>query len=138
MDRNIVATRRMLVPQPRGREELPPSHLDRAILVKGVLDTDGDLRIDGAVEGIVQAQRLIVGFGGSIDGDVIAADVLINGRVNGRIFAFNVKLEAQADITGRVFHHHVTVEKGARIDGRMPWRPLNYFEAFDHPTESKS
>lgn len=130
--------RRTLVRPPRGRSEPEPptSYLGRALTVRGVLDTDGEIHIHGSVLGTINADRLIVRPGGSVEGDVIARDVRIEGRVKGRVFAFHVTLDRTADITGRVFHHTATVEKGARIDGRMPWRPLNYFEAFEQPPEA--
>src|SRR3974390_129095 len=130
---------RTLVKSPRRRrEDLPTSHLGRAITVKGVLDTDGELYIHGNVQGQINADRLVLGSGGYVEGDIGAGEVRIGGRLRGRVFAFTVALDSSADITGRIFHHIVTVEKGAKIDGRMPWRPLNFFESFQQPPESQS
>ena len=68
------------------------SHLGQTFTAKGYLDTDGDLQIDGQVFGRICADRLVVGAGGYVNGDVIARDVLIVGRLEGRIFALNVAL----------------------------------------------
>jgi cytoskeletal protein CcmA (bactofilin family) len=135
-----VSQRRTLVRPPLGRKdaELPTSHLGRALTIKGILDTEGELHIQGNVLGQINADRLVVGAEGYVEGDVIARDVRIVGRVKGRIFAYQVTLDSSADITGRVFHHLVTVEKGAKIDGRMPWRPLNFFESFEQPPEAQT
>jgi len=135
-----VSQRRTLVRPPLGRKEaeLPTSHLGRALTIRGILDTEGELHIQGSVLGQINADRLVVGAEGYVEGDVIARDVRIVGRVKGRIFAYQVTLDSSADITGRVFHHLVTVEKGAKIDGRMPWRPLNFFESFEQPPEAQS
>ena len=113
------------------------SHLGRAITVNGVLDTDGELRIHGHVQGRVNAERIVIAAGGSVEGDVVATDAFIEGRLNGRIFALNVTLESSAEITGRVFHNTITVARGARIDARMPWRPPNYFETLDQLPETR-
>ena len=113
------------------------SHLSRAITVNGVLDTDGELRIHGQVLGRVNAERIVIAPGGSVEGDVVATDALIEGRLNGRIFAINVTLESSAEITGRVFHNTITVARGARIDARMPWRPPSYFETLDQLPETR-
>jgi cytoskeletal protein CcmA (bactofilin family) len=130
---------RTLVKSPRRRdEELPTSHLGRAITVKGVLDTDGEIYIHGNVQGQINADKLVLGSGGSVEGDIVAREVRIGGRLRGRVFAFTVALDSSADITGRIFHHIVTVEKGAKIDGRMPWRPLNFFESFEQPPETQT
>jgi len=115
-----------------------PSHLREALTVKGILDTDGELFVQGVVLGRINADRLILGLGGYVEGDVVAREVLIGGRLNGRVFALNVTLDSSADITGRIFHHTVTVAKGARIDGRMPWRPPSYFETLEQLPETRT
>jgi cytoskeletal protein CcmA (bactofilin family) len=114
------------------------SHLARALTVKGVLDTDGELFVLGNVLGRINADRLVLVSGGYVEGDVVARDVLIGGRLNGRVFALNVTVDSSADITGRIFHHTVTVAKGARIEGRMPWRPPSYFETLDQLPETRA
>jgi len=131
---------RTLVKPPHGRKdaELPTSHLAQALTVRGILDTEGEVHVQGRVLGQINADRLVLGAEGYVEGDVIARDVHILGRFKGRIFAYTVTLDSSADITGRVFHHIATVEKGAKIDGRMPWRPLNYFESFEQPPEAQS
>ena len=132
--------RRTLVPRPRARDDVEPpaSHLERSLTIFGLLEAEGDLFIDGRVKGLIQAERLIVGRNGNVEGDVVAKDVRLSGRLKGRIFAYRVLIDASADLDGRVFHHELTVERGARIEGRMPWRPLNFFEAFEKPPETQS
>lgn len=124
---------------PRGGEVSDvPSHLGKALTIKGRLDTTGAIHIYGNVHGRITADRLVLGAVGYVEGDVVANDVRIGGRFAGRIFARNVTLDGSADVTGRIFHHTATVAKGARIDGRMPWRPLNYFERLEHLREAQS
>ena len=122
----------------RAQAELPVSRLGKALTVRGILDTDGELQVHGSVLGRINADRFVLGVDGYVEGDVLAREAQIGGRLSGRIFALNVALDSSADITGRVFHHTVTVAKGARIDGRMPWRPLNYFESLDQLPEAQS
>lgn len=125
---------------PRAREAgaLSTSQLGAALTVTGVLDTDGELLVHGNVQGRINAERLVLCERGSVEGDIVAKDVHIGGRLNGRVFALNVTLEETADVSGRIFHNTVTVAKGARIDGRMPWRPPSYFEALDQLPETKT
>lgn len=114
------------------------SHLSKAIIVKGDLETDGEVHIHGRVMGQVCADRLVVGSSGYLEGDIIARDVRIEGRMAGRIFAVNVTLESAAEVTGRIFHNTITVAKGARIDARMPWRPPSYFETLEQLPEVRA
>lgn len=128
-----------LVKPSHGRDgaDLPLSTLEPALRVKGVLETAGELYILGTVLGRINAERLVLGPHGYIEGDVVARDVHIRGRFNGRIFALNVTVDASADIAGRIFHHTIEVARGARIDGRMPWRPPSYFETLDQLPETR-
>jgi cytoskeletal protein CcmA (bactofilin family) len=121
----------MFAPTRRSDDEaatLPPSQVGRALKVTGTLDTDGELTVHGKVCGRINAERVVLGTESTVEGDVVARDVHIEGRVNGRIFALNVTVESSANVTGRIFHNTVSVARGARIDGRMPWRPPQYFE----------
>jgi cytoskeletal protein CcmA (bactofilin family) len=113
------------------------SYLGTAFTARGFLDTDGDIHILGRVFGRVCADRLVLVPGGYLEGDVVARDVQIGGRLTGRIFALNVTLDSSADVTGRIFHHEVTVAKGARVDARMPWRPPSYFESLEQLPEPR-
>lgn len=121
----------------RDSADLAPSHLGRALTVKGRLDCDGDLHIHGTVVGRVSASRMFLGEGCSVEGDIVAREVRVGGRLVGRIFALEVILDASAHVEGRVFHHTVTIARGARIDGRMPWRPINYFDSLEQLPETQ-
>jgi cytoskeletal protein CcmA (bactofilin family) len=118
-------------------DQFPSSQVGRALKVTGTLDTEGDLYVHGTVFGRINADRVILGTEAVIEGDVVARDVHVEGRVNGRIFALNVTVESSANVTGRIFHNTVSVARGARIDGRMPWRPPNYFETLTQLPETR-
>ncbi len=124
-------------PHDAGSAELPASHLGKALTAEGFLDTDGAIHIHGRVFGRVCADRLVLGSGGYLEGDVVARDVHIGGCLTGRIFALSVTLDSSAEVTGRIFHHEVTVAKGARVDARMPWRPPSYFESLKQLPEQR-
>lgn len=117
--------------------EMPSSRLGKALTVNGELETDGEIRVDGCVLGQINAVRLILNKGGYVEGDVIAKNVHIGGKLNGRVFATNVTLDSTADVTGRIFHNTADIAAGAVIDGRMPWRPLNFFDELKQPPEKQ-
>ncbi len=123
---------------PQDAAQLPSSQVGRALKITGTLDTDGELTVHGVVKGRINAERVILGTECIIEGDIVAHDVHIEGRVNGRIFAVNVTVERSANVTGRIFHNQVSVARGARIDGRMPWRPPQYFETLTQLPETRS
>jgi cytoskeletal protein CcmA (bactofilin family) len=117
------------------REALPVSILERAFVVHGVLDCDGEVRIHGRIFGRINADRLIIEADGIIEGDIVANEVRIAGKLVGRIFAPTVTIDETADITGRIFHTNVTAARGHKLEGRMPWRPISYFQTLDQLPE---
>lgn len=121
----------------RENADSAPSRLGKALTVKGLVETGGELHVLGNIEGRINADRLVVGNGGVVEGDIVARDVCIQGRLIGRVFALNVAVESSADIRGRIFHNTVSVAFGARVDGRMPWRPPQYFETLDQLPETR-
>lgn len=129
--------RALIRTQPHRGDGMPASTLGYGLKVTGDLDTDGELHIHGQVLGSVRADRLVLAEDGDVEGDIVARDAHISGRVNGRVFALNVQLDSSAEVIGRIFHHTVEVARGARVDARMPWRPLNFFETLDQLPETQ-
>ena len=125
-------------PRAEGVGDTSTSRLSGSVTIKGDLESDGEVLIYGNVTGQVCADKLVVGPGGYLEGDIIARDVRIEGRLAGRIFALNVTLDSAAEVTGRIFHNTITVAKGARIDARMPWRPPSYFETLEQLPEARA
>jgi cytoskeletal protein CcmA (bactofilin family) len=118
--------------------EAPSSFLGPGVGDEGVLEIEGELVISGVVRGRIAALKLIIAAGGYVEGDIVAREVVIAGRLNGRVFAPTVSIEASAEVEGRIFHTNVSVERGARVNGRMPWRPVNYFETLQELPEARS
>ena len=121
----------------RDADAAPPSHFGRELTVNGRIETHGTLHIHGAIVGRIDAGRLVIEEGSDVEGDVLAHEVRIAGRFQGRIFAPTVTVEASADVQGRIFHTTITVARGARVDGRMPWRPASFFENLDDIPETQ-
>jgi cytoskeletal protein CcmA (bactofilin family) len=135
---SALPSRALIRTQPRRSDAgLPTSHLGRGLTVTGNLETEGELHVHGKVLGQIRANRLVIEKGGAVEGDMVARDAHIGGRLNGRVFAVNVTIDASADVRGRIFHTTVSVASGARIDGRMPWRPVNYFETLETLPETQ-
>lgn len=117
------------------REAEPASHVGTASKISGTLDAGGDLHIHGHVTGRINADRLIIERDGFVEGDIVANDVRIAGKLVGRVFAPTVSIDETADITGRIFHTNVTAARGHKLEGRMPWRPVSYFQTLDQLPE---
>jgi len=88
------------------------------VRLRGDISTDGDLHLDGAVEGDLKVGRLTIGETGSVSGSVQADSVEIRGRVAGTISARQVRLCATARVDGDISHAELAIEAGAHFEGR--------------------
>jgi cytoskeletal protein CcmA (bactofilin family) len=86
--------------------------------IKGNLESRGEVQIDGAIEGDVQAMRIVVGEDARITGNLLAEDVVVRGAVAGSIRGRKVTLEAASHVEGDIFHKTLAVERGAYFEGK--------------------
>ncbi|WP_306016574.1 polymer-forming cytoskeletal protein [Oceanicaulis sp. MMSF_3324] len=94
-----------------------PSILSADLKITGSIVSDGEVQLDGTVEGDVRATDLTIGEEASIKGEVIAENVVIRGRVNGSVRARQVQLSSTARVEGDVIHATLAIESGAYFDG---------------------
>lgn len=95
----------------------PPSILSKNIRVTGNIETDGDIQLEGVVDGDVKTHLLTVGkeavVNGSISGDTIRVDGTVNGQITGR----SVQLGKSAKVNGDIIHETLSIEAGAFVHG---------------------
>jgi cytoskeletal protein CcmA (bactofilin family) len=94
-----------------------PSIVSQNFRVVGNVTSEGDVQLDGTIDGNLKAKSLVIGQSGSIRGEVKADKVQIQGSVTGPIRARTVEIAKSAKVTGDVFYESLTVETGAVIDG---------------------
>lgn len=96
-----------------------PSLLSAGLTITGDLSTEGEMQIDGTVEGNVHAGKLTVGAEARINGDIHAREVAIRGEVHGSITANAVHLALTAKVNGDImWHQSLGVETGAYFNGQ--------------------
>jgi cytoskeletal protein CcmA (bactofilin family) len=88
------------------------------VVFRGDLATDGDLHLDGVVEGDLKAAYLTIGESGVVTGTIQAETIEIRGRVSGAISARQVRLWATARVDGDISHAELSIESGAHFEGR--------------------
>lgn len=97
----------------------PASILSADLLITGNLKTTGDIQVEGQVEGDIRAHLLTVGEGATIKGEIIADDVVVNGRVIGRVRGLKVRLTSTARVEGDIIHKTIAIESGAHFEGSV-------------------
>ena len=96
-----------------------PSLLSNDLTIKGNVITSGDIQIEGTIEGDVRAHLLTVGESATIKGEIAADDVVVNGRVIGRLRGLKVRLTASARVEGDIIHKTIAIESGAHFEGTV-------------------
>lgn len=91
----------------------------------GDCETDGTVRIEGAVQGSVKAGKaVVIGKQGVVTGDIITQDAVISGRVEGKLVAASrLELQATCRIDGEVHTRRMQLEEGAVLNGSVLMGP---------------
>ncbi len=97
------------------------SVLDAHLITVGDLETDGTLRIDGALRGsITRADLVILGETARVEGDITAREVIVGGTVLGDVDASErVELQPTCVVTGDIATGAVLIHEGGVVRGRL-------------------
>jgi cytoskeletal protein CcmA (bactofilin family) len=94
-----------------------PSIVGPEMTVRGDLHSDGDLHVEGTVQGDIRVKHLVVAKDGVVRGDIEAATVRVAGSVVGSLRAREVLLTASAKLQGDIYHDVLSIEPGAQLEG---------------------
>ncbi|NRB05231.1 MAG: polymer-forming cytoskeletal protein [Rhodobacteraceae bacterium] len=97
----------------------PASILSSDLHITGNVKTTGDIQVEGTVEGDIRAHLLTIGESATIKGEVTADDVVINGRIVGRVRGLKVRLTSTARVEGDIIHKTIAIESGAHFEGSV-------------------
>lgn len=98
------------------------SFIGSEVTISGNVGGNGDLHLDGAVEGDIRCNNLILGPGGRIKGNISAETATLAGTVGGTVSARTLIVEKTAKINGDLSYESVSIENGAQVDGRLTQR----------------
>lgn len=96
-----------------------PSLISADVHIVGTLSAEGEMQIDGKVEGNVRAHKAVIGATGVINGEIVAEEIVIRGEVNGPIRGRTIQLAAGARVVGDIVHGTISVETGAAFEGNI-------------------
>jgi cytoskeletal protein CcmA (bactofilin family) len=105
----------------------PPSSraaacISQGIRIKGEITGSEDLFVDGPVEGKLQLTNgsLTVGPNGSVKADVTAREVIVRGKIEGKIAGRDrVQLWSTGHVIGEVQTQRLAIEDGAVLRGKV-------------------
>lgn len=95
------------------------NHVAQGTTVKGSLESQGGLRIDGVVDGQIDSiGKLVIGEKGLVKGQVTCKDAEIEGTVSGNINSSGLLyLKATAVVEGDITSHLMKMDPGAVFNG---------------------
>ena len=103
-------------------------HSDITTLISGGTEIEGDIRfrgnvhVEGTIKGNITSDSGMLQLvkGSSVTGNIRAADVRIDGLVNGDVYASDrLELSRNAEINGNIYYDVMEMVAGAAINGRM-------------------
>ncbi|MFA5184559.1 MAG: polymer-forming cytoskeletal protein [Patescibacteria group bacterium] len=92
-----------------------------SIKVKGNFQGQGDIIIEGSLEGSIKTEASIyIGNQAKIVANTESKDIIVNGEVRGNIKARNyLAVGGTAKIYGDIQYGEISIEKGAIINGQL-------------------
>ena len=96
--------------------------ISQGIRIKGEVTGSEDLFVDGHVEGKVNLSNgsLTVGPNGEVKADIFAREVIVRGRVDGKIVGREkIQLWSTGNVAGDLQTERLTIEDGAVLRGRV-------------------
>ena len=108
-------------PAGRGESGRQVTYLAPGFRVEGELESPGDLRIAGRVQGVVRARgEVTVAEEGEVDAEVHAATVVVAGRLEGTVHAAErATFREGCRVDGDVHAPVIGLEEGGRLTGRL-------------------
>lgn len=99
-------------------------------VVKGDVHFSEQLFVNGRIEGNLYADpesgsTVVISEQGAVAGEIRVPNVVINGSVDGDVFAAGkLELAAKARVTGNVYYKLIEMQLGAMVDGQLVHEPV--------------
>jgi len=88
--------------------------------LKGDLSSNGDIRIDGTLNGNINSTaKVVIGANGVVEGDIVGQQADIMGRVSGTIKVKELlQLKGGSIISGNLYASKLQIEPSANFNGQ--------------------
>jgi cytoskeletal protein CcmA (bactofilin family) len=93
------------------------STISEDLTITGSVTSQGELHLNGQVQGDVHCVALVLGENAQLEGNVVAEDVMVRGRLIGSVRAHKVMLQSTAHVEGNLVHKSLAVEHGTHFEG---------------------
>ena len=91
---------------------------------QGELNVHGTLRVDGRVEGKLNAESAIIGETAVVKGEITAKKIIVGGRIEGNLRAQEiVEIKAKGKVLGDIFTNKFSLIEGGEFNGKIEMNP---------------
>lgn len=96
-----------------------PNLIASGTSIVGDINSEGDFRIEGNIDGKINAKgRIVIGESGKVEGEITCSDAEIRGSVKGKLNVLNLTtLKSSAIFNGDVTTKKISIEPGAEFTG---------------------
>lgn len=96
-----------------------PTVIGRGAVIEGTVRASGPIQIDGHIQGSLHVDgQVSVGPNGSIDGELVAENIVVGGRVEGKVTArAHLHVAPGGSARGEVRYGSLQIDRGGVIDG---------------------
>ena len=88
------------------------------LTITGNIVSEGEIQVDGNVQGDIHCASLVVGEDAQIEGSVVADDVVVRGRIVGSIRGQRLSLQNSCHVEADISHKSLVIEQGAFFEGK--------------------
>jgi len=105
--------------KPQEQDNRLPNNILSGTKITGNIETTGDFRIDGQIEGNINSKgKVVIGTNGSIKGEITCVHAEISGILEGKLSVTELlSLKASSKITGDIKTGKLSIEPGAVFSG---------------------
>ena len=96
-----------------------PSVISSDMNILGNIISDGQVEMDGVIEGNIKCHSVTVRPNGKVRGDIVAEQVHVYGAVQGIIKGAHVHLFPGCKVQGVIMHQSLAIDDGAMVDGKF-------------------
>ncbi|MCH7409547.1 polymer-forming cytoskeletal protein [Belliella sp. DSM 111904] len=94
--------------------------ISKETVIKGDIKAQGNIRVEGKVEGILDSRnKIVIGESALVIGNVLSVEAEIAGIVRGEIHCKGILyLKKTAQINGDIYTQKLVIENGASFNGK--------------------
>ncbi|WP_026474357.1 bactofilin family protein [Alkaliflexus imshenetskii] len=96
-----------------------PNMIGPGTKIVGNIETNGDIRIDGNIEGNINSKgKVVIGNNGFVKGEIVCSNAEIAGTLNGKATVSELlSLKASSKVNGDIKSGKLSIEPGAIFSG---------------------